>query len=250
MLMFSVFIVSSCELIDIDIPDNAIISEKNSKLLLSTNLGFNSIYGDIYVENGKVTSLKIEGKGKEIKSLTWKIDNSNYEGLKVNHSFKSLGEEKVKVEAVFTDGKKEKRDFTVVSVKDISRVDPLQVFTEKNTIGGWDVLFLFSKERLKYATSSTYYYDGVIADWKKQLVPNKNSYVLDKFGEPQQTDDTGMYVGVKIHFSKNGLSNIALIHSGDNWTDLSGSRFVRTENKGLAWFLFQDGVVTPQGSNI
>lgn len=248
--ILAIFILTGCSLVDIDIPNNVPVSEKNSKLILKSGSGFNSVYGNIYVPNKTVVSLIIEGKGAEIKSVLWSIEGSNYEGLQITHKFNFLGETKVKVEVLFVDGKKESRDFTIVSVLDISTADPIQIFTEKNSSGDWEVLFLFSKERLRYATSTSYMYDGLVVDWKKKSIPENNSYVINSDGKPEMTNDVGKYVGIKINLSYRGLYNITLVHSGDNWIDLSGSKYTRSDNPGLAWFWFENGMIIPQGNAV
>lgn len=253
-LMFGLFglLVSGCKLIDLDIPEKVVPKEpeKESVLILKSGYGFNSAYGNIYVPKGIGVILKLEGKTaeNEIKTASWTIEGVSYEGSQIIHKFNSLGEVRLKVKVEFKNNSKEEREFTVVSVLDIGTVDPVQVFVEKNPSKGWDVLFLFSKERLRFATSKDYYFNGLVTNWQKKGVPEDNAYIINAAGKPEATKDVGKYVGVKINIQDRGLYNIALINSGENWTDFSGSRFIRTDNPGLVWFWFEEGTVVPQGN--
>lgn len=255
MVILVVFAVAlfSCERIDTEVIEEAVETEKPhesySRLVVRSGYGFSSIYG-IYVQQGVATLLKlnIEGQTEKLKTVIWKIDGSNYEGLQVSHKFNSIGESKINIKVTFDDGSEAEQDFVVTSVLDISSADPVQVFSTKADEDYYDVLFLFSKERLRYAKGTTYYYDGLIVDWKKKVVPENNSYVINSEGKPELVDGVGKYVGVKLKLKNRGLYNITLVHSGDNWIDISGSKYVRSDNPGLAWFWFENGEILSQGN--
>jgi hypothetical protein len=241
------FSLLSCEYVEFNPPITDEELEIESNLILKSAQGFNSNLGTIYIQQGIGTGLKVEGKSSPVISASWVIEESNYEGIQVSHKFTTLGEVGLEVTAEFENGTSETRTFIVYCVVDISGADPVKVFTYDNSDGTWRVLFLFSKERVKYATDNNYYYNGLVTDWAKKTVPENFNYIIDKNGNPQITDDVGKYIGIKVILSARGLYNIALIHSYDNWTDLSGSAFIRSDNPGLAWFWFEGGEVIPQG---
>ena len=227
--------------------------EQNSSVMLKSAAGYNSLAGTIYVQQGIVTGLKIESKvtAKVISSVAWKIEGANYEGTQVSHKFTSLGGVVVTVNVKFTDNTTEDRTFTIQSIVDISTADPVKYFVTSNTDGTWTVLFLFSKERIKAVTDTAFYYNGLVNNWgeKKRIPIADKNYVIDSNGKPQRTTDVGKYIGANVILKDRGLYNIALIISGTNWTDLSGSAFIKQENSGLAWFFFDAGVVTSSGDN-
>jgi hypothetical protein len=247
-------LLASCDYVEFQAPKQTPESiEKNSSVMLKSAAGYNSLAGTIYVQQGIVTGLKIESKvaTKVISKVTWKIEGANYEGTLVSHKFTSLGKVVVTVSVEFTDGTTEDRDFTVQSIVDISTADPVKCFVTGNTDGTWTVLFLFSKERIKSVTDTAFYYNGLVNNWGQKIripIADKN-YVIGIDGKPQRTTDIGKYIGASVILKNRGLYNIALIDSTGNWVDLSGSIFIRQENTGLAWFFFDDGVVTSSGDN-
>lgn len=245
-LMLALFIMASCSKVDFDLPEE-VVEDQGSSLVLSTRSGFSSSSGTIYVPQDVGTIFNLESKKSKIKHAFWEIEDAKYEGTQVSHKFVSLGEVKVKIRAKFEDGSEEDREFTVISVLDVSSTDPVQIFSEKKSDGSFDVLFLFSKERLRFASSDKYFYNGLVTEWKVKPVPEDNAYIIDKDGKPKKTKDVGKYVGLTINLKLKGLYNIALIHSETNWTDLSGSKFVKADNPGLVWFWFEDGEIIPQG---
>jgi len=247
--IISLSVLTGCEFVDFDpeIPDEEFV-EVESKVILKSANGFNSTLGVIYVQQNVGIGLKVEGKTSVVESASWKIENSNYEGVQVTHKFASLGEVQVTINAQFADGSSETRTFTIVSVFDISEADPVRAFSYNNNDGTWTVLFLFSKERIRYATDSVFYYNGTVSDWKQQIIPTSDhNYIIDQNGNPQITQDVGKFIGVKVKLVARGSYNIALIHSGDNWTDFSGSAFVQ-DNPGLVLFWFDGGEIIPKGN--
>jgi hypothetical protein len=227
------------------------LTEVESNLVLKSAQGFSSDLGEVYAPQGVGIGLKLIGKSTPITSVAWAIEGSNYEGIQISHKFTILGEMNINVAAKFEDGSSETRNFKVYVILDISTVDPVKVFVTDAGSNTWNVLFLFSKERLRYATDNNYYYNGIVTDWTQKPVPiSDTNYIIDANGNPQITTDVGKYVGVKLPLSARGLYNIALVHSVDNWTYLGGSSFIRSDNPGLVWFWFENGQIIPQGDVI
>lgn len=245
-LTLASIIVASCSKVDFDLNTEG-AKDQNTSLVLSTRAGYSSASGTVYVPQGVGTFFSLESSTKKIKHAFWEIERSKYEGIQIAHKFVSLGEVKLIIRVKFEDETEENKEFKVISVLDISSVDPVQIFSEKKSDGTWDMLFLFSKERLRFASSNKYYYNGLVSEWKIKPLPDNNAYIIDKDGKPKKTSDVGKYVGLTINMKLKGLYNIALIHSETNWTDLSGSKYLRSDNPGLAWFWLEDGEVIPQG---
>lgn len=113
----------------------------------------------------------------------------------------------------------------------------------------YTVLILFAKERLKDVTDTVIYFNGNVSNWEKKIIPaNDKNYVIDTYGQPQKVTKDGLYVGARFILKDKGEYNIALVNSGNNWTDLTGSAFIRKDNSGLAWFNFDRGKITPSGN--
>lgn len=243
------FFALGCEKVDFDPSEfDEEITELESNLVLKSATGYSSVTGEIYVQQGVGVGLKVEGKSSPVVSVSWTIEGSNYEGMQIAHKFSSLGEINLEVIASFENGTTETRSFTVHSVLDISEVDPVKFYTYDNGDGTWNILVLISKERIRHSTSNVYYFDGLVVDWEKKVIPEgDHNYIIDKNGNPQITSDVGKYIGIKFSLSARGLYNLALIHSGNNWADLSGSTYIRSENPGLVYFWFEDGEIIPQG---
>ncbi|HZJ41740.1 MAG TPA: hypothetical protein VFD51_01865 [Patescibacteria group bacterium] len=254
MFVIASIFLFGCNYVEVDFEESATVEEvpeAESNLILKSAQGFSSELGKVYVPQGVGVGLKVCGKTSPISSVLWKIEVSNYENDQISHKFNTLGEIDVEIYANFSDHTSETRKFKVYCVLDISTVDPVKVFITEGGNDNWNVLFLFSKERLRYATDNNYYYNGTVTDWtQKPVLAGDTNYIIDVNGNPQITTDIGKYVGVKMSLSARGLYNIALIHSGDNWTNLSGSSFIRSDNPGLVWFWFEDGKIIPQGDVI
>ncbi|MFA6514270.1 MAG: hypothetical protein WCT50_03230 [Patescibacteria group bacterium] len=225
------------------------VVEAESQMVLKSATGFSSTVGTVYVQKDVVNGLKVENKaGLQVTSAKWKIESSTYDGTQIFHKFNALGEIALTIDVVYADATKETRTFKVQSVVDMSTADPVRVFTTANTDGTWNVLFLFSKERVKYATSTEFAYNGNVTAWVQKAVPTTDrNYIIGVDGKPITTTDVGKYIGVKIILKEKGVYNICLIHSGKDWTNLSGSKFIRSDNSGLCWFSFDSGVVVANG---
>ncbi|MFZ4632402.1 MAG: hypothetical protein ACOYL8_04360 [Patescibacteria group bacterium] len=244
-------IFTSCEYVEFNPPLNE-VSEANSGIRMKSANGFSSDLGTIYVQKDISTGLKVETKiaSNPIDSAFWKIGTKDYKGVEILHKFTSLGEVSLTVTVKFKDKSTEIRTFKIQSVLDISSADPVRCFTTNNNNGTWQVLILVSKERLKYAVDTNFYYNGLVSNWEKKAIAYATkSYVIGTDGKPAVVKSPGKYIGIDIKLSVSGLYNFALIYDQTIWADLSGSAFIRKENAGLAWFYFDSGVITAKGES-
>ncbi len=252
LFMFSLVMVA-CEKIEFQLPDEVddnIWVEENAPITLTTSFGFKSGVGQVYVQKDIATGLKVSSNtGHNVVSATWSIQGFTYEGVQIWHKFTALGEINISVTAVLSNGSTENMTFLVISVLDISEGDPVQFFVTPNG-NQWNVLFLLSKERVRHATDTNFYYNGSISDWEQVAIPPADKrYIIGTNGIPQRTNDVGKFIGVNLTMGSNhnGEYTMALIHSGNNWADFSGSAFIRQSNPGLLYFSFTNGVIVPQG---
>lgn len=258
-MMFLFFVLSlafvACDKIEFELPteieiDEEVQVEDNSPITLTTSTGFKSAIGQVYVQKDLSTGLKVTSNTSySVTSATWTIEGFTYEGAQIWHKFTDLGEITISVTAVLSNGTTESKTFTIVSVMDISEGDPVKVFVTPSG-DNWNVLFLLRKERVRHATDTNFYYNGSITNWEQVAIsPADKRYIINSSGLPQRVNDVGKYIGVNLTMSStdNGEYNMALIHSGDNWADFSGSAFIRQDNPGLLHFLFENGVITAQG---
>jgi len=251
-IIVSALIMTACNWVNMNPAlDNVPTDGTTSKIMLKSAGGYNSQVGVIYVQQNIGTGLKVQSlTASPIVNASWTIDNLPYAGIEIYYKFLNLGTITLSVTATFQDGTKETRNFSVVCVADISTADPIRYFVTSNGNGTWNVLLLFSKERIKGASDTILYYNGLVTNWVKTVIPVADKYyVINSSGLPVRVNDVGKYAGVNLTLSVNGLYNIALIHSVSLWADLSGSAFTRQDNPGLAWFNFTAGVVTPAGDN-
>ncbi len=249
--IFCIVAFSSCEYVEFN-PPTQTTTDENSGIRMKSVSGFSSDLGIVYVQKDISTGLKVEAKAiaNPIDSATWTIGSIKYTGVEILHKFTSLGEVSLSVFVKFKDKTTETRNFKVQSVTDLSTTDPVRCFTTNNGNGTWQVLILLSKERLKYATDTNFYYNGLISNWEKKIIPYANkSYVIGTDNKPVIVKDQGKFIGVDIKLSVSGLYNLALIYDQTIWSDLSGSSYIRKENPGLAWFYFDatTGTITPKG---
>ncbi len=247
--VLSILIFSSCEYVEFN-PPVPEIGEENSNVRLETSKGYKSDVGIVYVQKDQSTVLRVKSKlnTKQIDSVSWVIGSSKIKGVEISQKFSTLGEISFTAVVYFKDKATENRKFIVQCVADISIVDPVRVFTSNNNNGTWQVLLLVSKERLKYATDTNYYYNGSITNWEKKIIPYLNkSYVIGTDGKPVVVKSPGKYLGIDLKLSTTGLYSLACVYNQSMWADLSGSSFIRKENAGLTWFYFENGVVTPKG---
>lgn len=128
--------------------------------------------------------------------------------------------------------------------------EPVVTFANSAPDGTYTVLILFAKERLKGVTDTVIYYNGNVVNWEKKIIPASDKNYIVVNGQPVKVNENGLYVGAKFILKDKGEYNISLVHSGNNWTDLSGSRFIRHDNSGLAWFNFNDGEISSSGDQI
>lgn len=251
-VVFAAVMAVSCEFEEFEPPvptEDQIASQSN--LVLKSASGFNSEVGTIYVQQGVGTGMKVESKtASAVTAAKWTIESTTYEAVQIAHKFTGLGSVTVKVVATFADNSTETRTFTVQSVPDIGKAEPIRYFVTAKTDGSWDVLFLFSKERLRYATDNVFYFTGSVTGWQKTAVPDADkNYVIGTDGKPAVTTDVGKYVGVKLNLKTREEYSIALVHSGNVWADYSGSSFVKAAEPGLAIFWFDAGTITPRGDS-
>lgn len=245
-------LLAGCDYVDVDVPEtNPVAVENNSKIMLRSAQGYNSSVGTVYVQQGIGTGLKVQSKTSlSVKSAKWVIGMSSYDGVEIFYKFETLGEITLSVVVTFADNTTETRNFIVVSVLDISKADPIQYFATDNGNSTWTVLILISAERMKMATDTAMFYNGLVSNWVLQAIPSAGrNYIITTDGKPQVVTGVGKYIGTKIILGVSGLYNIAFVHSVDNWADLSGSSYIRKESQGLAWFYFERGVISPRGDN-
>lgn len=254
-IFFAVLFVAflaSCEFEEFEPPvlnEEQIASQSN--LVLKSATGFTSDLGVVYVQQGIAAGMKIESKtASAITEAEWTIESTTYKAVQIAHKFNTIGSVTVKVVAKFADGSTETRTFTIQVVPDISKAEPIRYFVTAKTDGSWDVLFLFAKERLRYATDNVLYYNGSVTGWQKTLVADADkNYIIGTDGKPATTTDVGKYVGVKLNLKVREEYSIALVHSGSIWADYGGSSFVKTTEPGLAIFWFDAGTITPRGDS-
>ncbi len=251
-VLFVAIIAASCEREDFEPP---IINEEEveiaSNLVLKSASGFTSDLGVIYVQQGIGTGMKVESKTTSlVTEAEWTIENTTYKSVQIAHKFTSLGSVPVRVVAKFADGSTETRTFTVQSVADIGKSDPIRYFVTAKTDGSWDVLFLFAKERLRHASDNVLYFTGSVAGWQKTVIADtEKNYIINTDGKPAKTADVGKYIGVTLNLKTRGEYSIAIIHSGSIWADYSGSNFVKAAEPGLALIWFDGGNITPRGDS-
>jgi len=228
--------------------------DPTSNVIIRTNTGHSSAVGVIYVQKGLLTGLTVRNRraaGSPVTEATWSIEGKTYTSIQAWHKFTNLGQVNVSVLLKFQNGSSETRRFRVISVVNISQGDPVKSFVTNNNNATWNVLLLFSKERLKHATDTNFFFTGNVNSWQQTIIsPAHKRYVINATGQPELTNGAGQYVGVNLTMTSSlGVHNIALIHSAGLWADFSGSVFIKDANPGLAWFSFHNGVLTPQGDN-
>jgi len=249
--------ITGCEYVeyeDIDPGNGTTITESTSRIVLRSAAGFASNVDSVYVEKDIPTVLVIGPKNNSdtISSASWSIGSQSFSGTQIVYKPASLGKIPVSIAVVFKSGYTETRNLSLVSVLDISKVDPVKVFASRNSNNAWDILVLFSKNRVKGSLSSAYSFNGQCIEWKgPRAIPEEDrSYILDSNGSPQRTTDVGKYVGARFSLNRSDDYNIALIYGDGLWADLSGSEFVNVKNNvGLANFYFDNstGKITPKG---
>jgi|GEM_PF-1662977 hypothetical protein len=258
--IFAIYALASCEKIDFLLDENTPMDEithiddLNSKVVIKSSKGYSTSVGLIYVQKDLPTGFKVEARSGAVSPITsaiWTIEGSTYQGTQIWHKFSGLGEIPITVVVTFENKTKETRKITIVSVMDLSTVDPIRHFITNNGDGTYNVLLLFSRERLRHASDTNFFYIGNVSDWKRvSIKPKYKRYVITPTGKPQMTSDVGKYVGVNLKITPSLSShNIAIIHSDSLWADFSGSAFVKKDNPGLAWFTLHDGALTPQGDS-
>ena len=131
----------------------------------------------------------------------------------------------------------------------VIKLDSVHFFVNSNDSGAWNVLFLFPKEVIVNSTDTTFYYIGDLSNWLKITIPfaDKSYEIIN--GKAQRCSKTvSKYIGVNFKINTTGLYNIALVYDGNVWADLTGrTAMLRVDNSGLAWFYFDQGILTPKG---
>lgn len=233
---------------------NGTVTEQQSRVVLRSAAGFASNVDSVYVEKDVQTVLLLEAKNPTdtISSANWSIGSQSFTGTQIVYKPTSLGKISGSVTVTFKSGYNESRTFFLVSVIDISKVDPVKMWATKNANNSWDFLVLFSKNRVRGSLSSAYSFNGQCIGWQgPRAIPEEDrSYILDSNGNPQRTTDVGKYVGARFTLDRSDDYNIALIYGDGLWADLSGSEYVDAKkNVGLANFYFDQstGKITPRG---
>ena len=218
-------------------------------LVLKSASGFNSDAGTVYIQKGLSTWLSIVSRSEnEISEIAWKIDGENYSGSELIFKTDKLGQIPFEVSVFFKDGTSQKREFVVISVIELSEADPVRAFISEVKNSKAEVLFLFSKERIAHAKNLDFYYNGSVSNWTKRLIPATDFHYIIRNGLAEKVNEDGKYIGVRLSGLEIGEYSIALVHSDNEWADLSGSLFIRPENRDLAHFYFDGTKIIPQGS--
>jgi hypothetical protein len=131
----------------------------------------------------------------------------------------------------------------------ITKIDTVRYFVNSNDNGTWNVLILFPKIVVKDATDTTLYYIGNISNWITITIPFADkSYEIINGKAQRCSKANASYIGANFELTTVGLYNIALVHDGNIWADLTGrTAMLRADNIGLAWFYFDQGILTPEG---
>jgi hypothetical protein len=234
----------------IDYPDFDTESMSEELILKSAN-GYSSELGEFYVQRGVATVLYLEGRNYDIMSATWEINDEKVEGKQIVYTFNSTISYDIEVEATMSNGEVVNKTFVVNCIVDLSEKDPIKSFVLGNDNDKWQLLFLFSKERMSESNGSYYNYIGTMTDWdEEEINSNDENYIINSDGEPERVDDVGKYLGVNFELENySDEHEIAIVLDNGDWVDLSGSNFVKNDNKTKAIFYFDSeaGEVIPQG---
>lgn len=220
-------------------------------LVLKSASGFSSETGEIYVQRSISVGLEVTTSSTNtdvrVVSATWKIDESTYSGTQIFHKFNSSGKVTLSVEALLSSGVTVKKDFIVNVVEDLSSFDPVIIKSLSQSGGKTEMLILISRERLRYATDTAFYYIGNMTDWKNIRVYPK-SYIVNDKGEAVLVSDVGKYLGFKLILA-DGDYEMAFVHSNNIWADLSGSVYIKKDNPGKLKFAVKGRDIIAMGDN-
>lgn len=219
-------------------------------LVLKSASGFSSAVGDVYLQRDLNTWFSISSRSDNpIETVIWKIEGSTLAGKEIIYRTNSLGQIPFEAEVEFVDGTSQKKAFAVFSVIDLSEADPVRAFVLSSDGTKGEILFLFSKERIASATKADFYYNGSVSNWTKKLIPETDHNYIISGGVPTKTTDVGKYIGVRLSLEI-GEHSLALVHSDNEWANLSGSRFIKKEeNAGMVLFFFNGDKIIPLGDN-
>lgn len=218
-------------------------SNRSIHVVLAAN-SFTSDVGEVYIQRFVPTTLEVLiPDSLSITGVSWKIENTHSYLKRAVHKFNILGEVFLSVEVTFSNGIKASRNFTVRVVDNLSKVDPVIITPLSRVNGKTELLFLFSRERLRYAKDTVLYYIGNLTDWKNVRAVYR-SYIVDGAGKAIIATDAGKYVGFKLSLADNQYE-IALVHSNNIWTNFSGSKYISPENLGRIKFSLRSMEVTP-----
>ena len=219
-------------------------------LVLKSASGFNSAVGDVYLQRDLNTLFSIYSRSDNpIETVIWKIEGTTLAGKEIIYRTNSLGQIPFEVDVSFKDGTSQKKAFAVFSVIDLNQADPVQAFVLSTNGTKGEILFLFSKERISQATGDNFYYNGSVSNWVKKLIPEDDHNYIISGGVPTKTTDVGKYIGVRLSLDI-GEHSLALVHSDNEWANLSGSRFIKKEeNTGMVIFSFDGSKIIPLGDN-
>jgi hypothetical protein len=238
--------VTSC----LDYPDYDKESTQPELILKSAN-GYSSDLGEFYVQKGIATVLYLQGRDSDIMSASWEIENDRQKGKQIVYTFNSINSYDIEVEALMSSGQTITKTFTVNSILDLSQKDPVKSFVVSNNNDKWQLLFLFSKERMSESDGSYYNYIGTMTNWDEKRIDSEDeNYIINSDGDPKMVDDVGNYLGVNFELSEySDEHEIAIVLDNGNWVNLSGSEYVKSDNKTKAVFYFdaEVGEIIPQG---
>lgn len=241
----STIIFSACEKFEPKIPEkenDEVITTDD--LIIYSDRGWHSNLPELFLEKNKLTKLRVVSKSdKEIVSATWKIETKTFQGKEIDFTTSNLGEIAAEVLVKYSNNDLVKKNFKIISVLDIEKEDPVKAFVIKKNGNEAELLFLFSKKRISNITRNNLMFIGTITDWKERIVPlDDYNYVIIE-GRAEKVLTGGDYVGVRFPFFIGYFGKIALIHSGNLWSDLSGSVFTKTTENTLASFKLEEKVI-------
>ncbi len=241
-VFFILLVLGACQYIDVPEPDfNQPVDELQPVVTLKSGVGYSSSLGQIFAPLGFHSLFFLESELIDLdkEKIVWKVEGSEYVGKAIVHKFASLGESEI----LITIGK-QKFTYEIMVVSDLSEGDPVVMFPGKSAHGEVEVLVLFKRERLRYA-EEPFYLVGDHTDWKKVKV-TLSDYDIEQ-GDPVRGTSSSQYLGTTITVADEMNYSFALVHSGDQWADFSGSAYVR-ENPGLLFLAVSKGKVKPLGT--
>ena len=215
---------------------------KKGNLIVYSEDGWHSGLASFFVEKGRNNKLRVKSNSDSIKSATWKIAETNLNGLEVSFTPNVVREIQAEVLVIYENDVREKMNFKIVSVNSLEEVDPVKTFILSKSGSNYELLFLFRKDRLKSLDNLKFI--GTITNWREEVIP-ASDYNYNIVNNRAEKVPNGEYVGLKFSFKLNYFGKVAIIHSGNLWADLSGSKFVKKEEPTVVSFKLESYAIVP-----